>query len=207
MITAWRAWSYGLLVSAVVVGMSGCGDTSGSTTHAGKGGSMSVPTAQESTGPSSAPTKPTTPAPPADCPESGVRLTAEEPDAAMGLRAMTLTMANCGNAPRTVTGYPSLRVLDAHRAGLSVEIDPGAASITTMESLQAKPRSVTLHPGEQAVSVVVWRNTVTAGSSQNALYLDVEPLPGQARQQIPVPGGIDLGTTARLGIGPWHTPT
>ncbi|WP_439678794.1 DUF4232 domain-containing protein [Embleya sp. MST-111070] len=201
MITAWRAWSYGLLVSAVVMGMSGCGNRSASTTQAGGGGSTSVPTAR------STPTKPTTPTPPADCPESGVRLTAEEPEAAMGLRAMTLTMANCGNAPRTVTGYPSLRVLDAHRAGLSVDIDPGAASITTMESLQAKPRSVTLHPGEQAVSVVVWRNTVTAGSSQNALHLDVEPLPGQARQQIPVPGGIDLGTTARLGIGPWHTPT
>ncbi|WP_160161286.1 DUF4232 domain-containing protein [Embleya hyalina] len=152
------------------------------------------------------PTEPTAPATPAGCPESGVRVTGEEPSAAMGLRAMTLTMVNCGSAPRTVTGYPGLRVLDADRAGLGVEIDPGAASITTTESLQAEPRPVTLRPGEQAVSVVVWRNTVTnaPGSAQNGLYLDIEPLPGQARQRIAVPGGIDLGNTGRLGIGPWH---
>ncbi|WP_268812606.1 DUF4232 domain-containing protein [Embleya scabrispora] len=154
------------------------------------------------------PTAPTAPAPPAGCPESGVRVTGEEPDAAMGLRAMTLTMVNCGDTPRGVTGYPGLWVLDADRAEIGVDIDPGAASITTMESLQAEPQPVTLRPGERAVSVVVWRNTVTqaVGSGQNALYLDVEPLPGQARQQIAVPGGIDLGNTGRLGVGPWHTP-
>lgn len=154
------------------------------------------------------PTEPNTPAPPTGCPESGVRVTGEEPDAAMGLRAMTLTMVNCGGAPHTVTGYPSLRVLDADRTALEIEIDPGAASITTMESLRAKARPLTLRPGERAISVVVWRNTVTdaAGPGQDARYFDIEPLPGQARQQIAVPGGIDLGTTGRVGIGPWHTP-
>ncbi|MYS86289.1 DUF4232 domain-containing protein [Embleya scabrispora] len=152
-------------------------------------------------------TTPNASARPVGCPESGLRITAEEPDAAMGLRATSLTMVNCGDTTRTVTGYPGIRVLDAEQAALDVEIEPGAASILTMENFQAEPRPVTLRPGERAISAVAWRNTVTdgAGAARNGRYLDVAPLPGQSRQQIAIPGGIDLGNTRRLGMGPWHT--
>ncbi|MFI6978897.1 DUF4232 domain-containing protein [Embleya sp. NPDC050154] len=125
----------------------------------------------------------------------------------MGLRAMGLTMVNCGDTTRTVTGYPAIRVLAADDTELDVAIEPGAASIATIDTLRAEPRPVTLRPGERAISGVAWRNTVTsaAGADPSGHRLDVAPLPGQARQRLPIPGGIDLGDTRRLGVGPWHT--
>ncbi|WP_331772556.1 DUF4232 domain-containing protein (plasmid) [Embleya sp. NBC_00888] len=209
------AWGYGLLMAAVVVGVNGCADQPGSRTrNAGGTGSSSGPTLPGGGGTSSAPkdrdasTKSNTEAPPVGCPESGLRITAEEPEAAMGLRAMGLTMVNCGDTTRTVTGYPAIRVLGADETELDVAIEPGAASIATIDTLRAEPRPVTLRPGERAISGVAWRNTVTsaAGADPSGHELDVAPLPGQDRQRIPIPGGIDLGDTRRLGVGPWRTP-
>ncbi|MEU8142865.1 DUF4232 domain-containing protein [Nonomuraea sp. NPDC048901] len=52
------------------------------------------------------------PPPTPSCPGSGTSLTAEEPNAAMGLRVQTVTLTNCGNKIRSVYGYPRVRLLD-----------------------------------------------------------------------------------------------
>jgi len=143
----------------------------------------------------------------AACPASGLLVTAERPEAAMGLRVMGLTMLNCGSNSRTVEGYPGVRMLDSDMARLDVDVIHGGEPISVIESFDAEPRSVTLRPGERARSGIVWRNTVTAvtGSDTPGAYLDVAPLPGSAEQRLRPTGGIDLGTTGRIGVAPWHT--
>jgi len=213
--TGWRetrSWGLGLLLSVLVAGVSGCGSASESTTGGPLGGgeasAMPAPTTKtrtsdavvEATPPGVAPVVGGT------CPASGLLITAEEPDAAMGLRVMGLTMLNCGPNSRTVKGYPDVRMLDEDMSRLDVEIIHGAKPITTLDSFDAEPRSMTLRPGERALSGVVWRNTVTAvtGSDTPGAYLDVAPLAGSAEQRLRPAGGIDLGTTGRIGLAPWH---
>lgn len=46
------------------------------------------------------------------CPDSGMRLYADEGDAAMGLRAVGLHLVNCGTRPLRLHGYPKLTIQD-----------------------------------------------------------------------------------------------
>lgn len=60
-------------------------------------------------------------------------------------------------------------------------------------------------PGERAVARVVWRNLTTDEFDElvNAPYLSVVPTAGEAPQEVAPNGGIDLGTTGRLGVSAW----
>ena len=63
--------------------------------------------------PASASPSPSVPVQPVSgCPSSGLRFEAGRVDGAMGLRAMTLSMTNCGEQPYELNGYPSVSVLD-----------------------------------------------------------------------------------------------
>ncbi|MDW6063099.1 DUF4232 domain-containing protein [Streptomyces sp. FXJ1.4098] len=147
-----------------------------------------------------------TPATPPTCPESGVYVHAEEPDAAMGLRAMSLKLTNCGKRTYTLKGYPTVRVLDEDGKPLDVRIKHGSAGITTLDHFDAPPRQVTLRPQETAVAGLVWRNTVTDATvpAVNGKALDVAPSEGSPRQTVAEL--IDLGNTGKLGVSPWYIP-
>ncbi|WP_189858392.1 DUF4232 domain-containing protein [Streptomyces poonensis] len=152
--------------------------------------------------PQGAPTP--TPAP-TTCPASGVRIHPGLVEAAMGLRAMTVTLTNCGEQPYRLNGYPELQVLDEQREALDVRIIQGAEPITTGVP-DPGPHPVTLRPGESARTGLVWRNTVTdvTTNAVNGPYLRVTPAEGESSQVLTVDGGVDLGNTGRLGATAWE---
>ncbi|MGW3569458.1 DUF4232 domain-containing protein [Streptomyces sp. NPDC000941] len=146
------------------------------------------------------------PSAPPTCPGSGVYVQAEEPSAAMGLRAMSLTLTNCGKDTYTLKGYPTVRVLDEDGKPLDVRVKHGSAGIATLDNFDAAPKQVTLRPKETAVAGLVWRNTVTDPTTPavNGKALDVAPTEGSPRQTVTEL--IDLGNTGTLGVSPWYTP-
>jgi hypothetical protein len=147
-----------------------------------------------------APVTPTVP----PCPASGLRVTGREPDAAMGLRAMAVTVTNCGTRPRTVNGYPETYVLDGDMNRLKVTVHQGS-SITTGIADPA-PAAITLRPGQRAETVLVWRNTVTDSTvvATTGRYLRMTPAEGAVPQLVPML--VDLGNTGKLDVTAWRRP-
>lgn len=140
------------------------------------------------------------------CPATGVLLRPGAVDAAMGLRALGLYLDNCGSTPFRVNGYPQLRVLDEQQAVLPVRVLQGVSDITiSIPDGDGPPRPIVLEPGEQARAIVAWRNTYNDGTNPpvNAPYLDVAPAAGQPAQVLAPQGGLDLGSTGRVGVSPW----
>jgi hypothetical protein len=126
-------------------------------------------------------------------------------DAAMGLRAVPIRLANCGSTPLTVNGYPALRVLDDNRQPIDVKVDNGADSVALVPNLQHPPTTITLAPGQLAEATVLWKNTVTDSTvvATSGTYFDVAPASGQPWQTRKPDGPIDLGNTGKLGVSPW----
>lgn len=136
------------------------------------------------------------------CPPSGIRVTTDRGDAAMGLRVVGLHLFNCGSADYGVEGYPALQLLDEDRDPVKgVRILHGTDQISTGIGGDPEPRPVTLRPGESAYANLAWRNTTEAGDPVNAPYTRVTAKPGAA--PVTVTPELDLGTTGRLGVGPW----
>ncbi|KOG30513.1 DUF4232 domain-containing protein [Streptomyces resistomycificus] len=142
------------------------------------------------------------PADPGDCPSSGVRITTDEGDAAMGLRVVGLWLENCGTADYRVEGYPQLTVLGEDRKPVDgVRILKGGGGLSGTGS-DDPPRPVTLKPGERARAGLTWRNTTEAGlPAVNAPYVRVRAKSGAA--PVLVTPHLDLGSTGKLGVGPW----
>ncbi|QFR01237.1 DUF4232 domain-containing protein [Streptomyces phaeolivaceus] len=141
----------------------------------------------------------------AACPSSGVRMLPGPVDAAMGLRAMSVTLTNCGDKPYTVDGYPSVQLLDDDgERHDDVRVLRGAQDITTGVP-DPGPHRVTLAPGESARTGLVWRNTVTEADvpAVDAPYLRIAPLDGRPAEVLTPDGGLDLGNTGRLGTTAW----
>ncbi|MFC8678327.1 DUF4232 domain-containing protein [Streptomyces griseorubiginosus] len=137
------------------------------------------------------------------CPKSGVHVYADEGDAAMGLRVVGLHLVNCGTLPYRLDGYPELELQDeAHKPVNGVRILEGTARISTGLGGDGSPEAVVLGPGEAAVASLAWRNTTQAGEPVNAPYVRVWARPAAAPVMV-VPE-LDLGTTGRLGVGPWR---
>ncbi|WP_346426753.1 DUF4232 domain-containing protein [Streptomyces sp. CC0208] len=59
-----------------------------------------------------------------------------------------------------------------------------------------------MRPGEAAVAGLAWRNTTQAGEPVNAPYVRVWAKP--AADPVMVVPELDLGTTGKLGVGPWR---
>ncbi|SNX61591.1 uncharacterized protein DUF4232 [Streptomyces sp. TLI_55] len=137
------------------------------------------------------------------CPASGVHVYADEGDAAMGLRVVGLHLVNCGTGPYELNGYPGLELLDEdHEKADGVRILHGTDAISTGAGGDGSPRPVVLKPGEAARTTLAWRNTTQAGDPVNAPYVRVRPKPGAA--PVTVVPELDLGTTGKLGVGPWE---
>lgn len=150
------------------------------------------------------PTEAPTAEPTGACPASGVRMVPGLVEAAMGLRAMSVTLTNCGTKPYTLNGYPSLQVLDADGERLDIRVLKGAGDITTGVP-DAGPHTVTVRPGKSARTSLVWRNTVTEADtpSVNAPSLRIAPAEGEPAEVVTPEGGIDLGNTGRIGATAW----
>jgi hypothetical protein len=129
-----------------------------------------------------------------------------EVDAAMGLRAVSIEMVNCGTRPYSVNGYPTLRVLDRDRRPINVKVGKGSSSIALIDGFDTTPKSVKLKHGEMAVAGLVWRNTVTDSTvtATNGSYLEIVPADGESPQTVPE--NIDLGNTGKLGVTAWARP-
>ncbi|MET7689054.1 DUF4232 domain-containing protein [Streptomyces sp. NPDC005483] len=137
------------------------------------------------------------------CPESGMHLYADEGDAAMGLRVVGLHLVNCGTRPIRLNGYPRLTVQDEdHHTVDGVRILQGTDQIGTGIDGDSSPRPVVLRPGEAAVTGLAWRNTTQAGEPVNAPYVRVWAEP--TADPVMVVPELDLGTTGKLGVGPWR---
>ncbi|WP_457034166.1 DUF4232 domain-containing protein [Kitasatospora sp. P5_F3] len=123
----------------------------------------------------------------------------------MGLRAVGLHLENCGTGTTRLNGYPQLQILDEkHKVVESVQILQGGSAIATGTGADGTPEPLALQPGERARATVVWRNTLEAWVADpvNAPYLRVR---AQADSDpVMVIPELDLGTTGRLGVGPWQ---
>ncbi|WP_406858930.1 DUF4232 domain-containing protein [Streptomyces sp. HUAS MG47] len=145
----------------------------------------------------------TTPTDPA-CPATGIRVWSGMVNAAMGLRAMPVTITNCGTADHKVEGYPDVRVRDVDRKPMDVTVLKGTGPIATVED--PGPRPVTLKPGESARSVFAWRYSAVDPTTRDGsgVYVEIAPAPGVARQTVVPEGGLDIGDTGLLGTTAWE---
>lgn len=172
--------------------------------HRGGGPSGRAATAEALPGVTTPSPQPPGPAA-AACPESGLSVQPGGVEAAMGLRVLQIVVTNCGTGPRTVRGHPSVGLLDEDREPIDVTATPGSSGIATVASFDAAPATVTLRPGERAMTALLWRNKVTDASVRATLgrYVVVTVTAGGQSQVIEPDGGIDLGNTGRLGVAPW----
>ncbi|MFE8979099.1 DUF4232 domain-containing protein [Streptomyces cyaneofuscatus] len=139
---------------------------------------------------------------PGVCPPSGIRVSADKGDAAMGLRVVGLHLDNCGTRDYTIEGYPLLELLDdSFKPVDGVRILDGSREITTSAGADEQPRRVTLRPGESATASLVWRNTTEFGTPVNVPYVRVRAKAGA--DPVTVTPNLDLGTTGKLGVRPW----
>jgi len=83
-----------------------------------------------------------------------------------------------------------------------VEILKGTSGISTGVGGGDTPKPLTLEPGEQAQATLAWRNTTGAGTAVNVPYVRVRAKSGAA--PVMISPGLDLGTTGKLGVGPWQ---
>ncbi|MDT9682550.1 DUF4232 domain-containing protein [Streptomyces sp. TRM76323] len=136
------------------------------------------------------------------CPGSGVRVTLGATETALGLRALSVFLDNCGGRPFEVSGYPEVAVLDAEREELDVTVRLGTDAVDG----GATRSTFVLRPGQRARSGILWRNTVTRSdvTATNGAYLRVTPGRGAAAQTVaPHDGPLDLGTTDAVEVTPW----
>jgi hypothetical protein len=125
----------------------------------------------------------------------------------MGLRVAGIRMVNCGRTPYRVEGFPVVHPLDDRLALLAVKVLDGTTPITgPIEGMDGPPEPVVLQPGQAASATVAWRNTYNDTTHQpvEVPYLEVTPAEGDPPQVIAADHPLDLGSTGRLGIGPWR---
>ncbi|GAA2153298.1 hypothetical protein GCM10009760_50870 [Kitasatospora kazusensis] len=79
-------------------------------------------------------------APGGPCPRSGIRVYTDAGDAAMGLRAVSLHLENCGTQTSRLDGYPRLQLLDErHQVVDTVQVLRGGGAIATGTGPTARP--------------------------------------------------------------------
>ena len=137
--------------------------------------------------------EPVTPA----CSPLGLLVTAGPVDAGLGHRAVVVTVTNCGDAPREVTGYAGVEVLDP--AGKTMPFT--VAHESTYMVIDPGPAPLVLQPGESAVTGVSWSATVTAGGLTEGQALRVVPVPGDPGQVLTT--WVDAGTTGEIAVAAW----
>ncbi|MFF8275961.1 DUF4232 domain-containing protein [Streptomyces lateritius] len=138
------------------------------------------------------------------CPATGVKVSTGAVNAAMGLRAMPVTLTNCGGGTQRLNGYPDVRVRDVENERMDVTVLKGTGPITQLDD--PGPHPVTLAPGESARSVFVWRySAVDAATLRGSgVRVEIGPAVGAERQTVEPEGGLDVGETGLLGTTAWQ---
>ena len=150
-----------------------------------------VPTGRATGGPIPTP-------PPKVCPASGAQVVVGPVEAALGHRAVVLTVTNCRAETLTLKGYPAVVVLDYWRKPLGTVV----AHDSSYMAIDPGPGRLRLGKGQTAVSVVAWSNTVADGSDPvTGQFLKVAASKGDAQAVWPVV--TDLGTTGQLEVTAW----
>lgn len=139
-----------------------------------------------------------------DCPDTGVSVSTGMVSSAMGLRAMTVTLTNCGTRDMRLNGYPSVQVLDVDRKPMDVSVLKGTEPVTSMDDPGTHP--VTLKPGDAARSSFVWRYSAVNAATQegSGVHVRIAPDPRTAKQTVQPEGGLDIGDTGFLGTTAWQ---
>jgi hypothetical protein len=144
---------------------------------------------------------------PGECPPSGIRLTADDGEAAMGLREVGLHLENCGTRDYSLDGYPLLELLDTDRSlveGVQILQGYGGISIS-VPGFDEPARPLVLKPGESALSGLMWRNTTEIGPIPvNVPYVRVRVQRGA--DPVTLTLHLDLGTTGKLAVRAWTRP-
>ncbi|MFD8020422.1 DUF4232 domain-containing protein [Streptomyces lavendulae] len=151
---------------------------------------------------------PASEAPPAagECPPSGIRLTTDDGDAAMGLRVVGIHLENCGKQDYSVNGYPLLELMDKDLTPVQgIQIVQGSGGISTGTGFDEPARPLVLKPGESALSGLMWRNTTESGPAADIPYVRVRAK--QGADPVTVTPHLDLGTTGKLAVRPWTRPS
>lgn len=132
------------------------------------------------------------------CPSSGVRFGTELVQGAMGLRATSLILTNCGSRPYELNGYPSIQVLDEAGAPLTgVRTVEGTGEVS-MAPEDPGPEPLTLAPGESAYAGLYWRM-----NNEKGIYLRVAPMEGREVTTVRAEDYLDIGPDNVLGTSPW----
>ncbi|MDK0518802.1 DUF4232 domain-containing protein [Streptomyces sp. ML-6] len=136
----------------------------------------------------------------AGCPSSGVVVDMGEVEAALGHRAVGLTLTNCGSKPYRVHGYPSVRALDEAGDPLPVPVNPGSSYMGTDRG----PKEVVLKPGQTVRSLLAWVSTPTGGDLIEGDALEIAPAPGLEGRTFPLEGS-DVRLLDELNMTAWRT--
>ena len=137
----------------------------------------------------------------AACPEPGFSITTGEPNAAMGIRAISIELVNCGDEAIEVNGYPVVQVLH-NGAPIEVEVNQGSDQLT-----DPGPTHIVVEPGESVSAGMLWRNKVE--SSDPADVVDATELVMSYAEDAPTivvepMYSVDLGTTRYLEVTAWR---
>nr|WP_319739320.1 MULTISPECIES: DUF4232 domain-containing protein [unclassified Streptomyces] len=168
--------------------------------HAEKLQPGDLSTAPPATGDVTSPAPPPSAAARADCPSSGVVVDMGEVQAALGHRAVGLTLTNCGSKPYRVDGYPSVRVLDDEGEPLPVKVNPGSSYMGT----DPGPKEIMLKPGKSLHSLLAWVSTATGGDLIEGDALEIAPAPGLEARTFPLKGS-DVRLLDELNMTAWRT--
>lgn len=123
----------------------------------------------------------------------------------MGLRAVGVTLRNCGQNTYTVNGYPAIQILDADHKALEVTVLNGTESVAHIEQYAGEPKRIDIAPGGSVVAVLLWRNlTNDAETVVKGSYVNIAPASGQPWQTLPLT--FDPGNTGKLAVSPWRSP-
>lgn len=136
----------------------------------------------------------------AGCPSSGVVVDMGEVQAALGHRAVGLTLTNCGSEPYRVKGHPSVRALDDAGDPLPVPVNPGSSCMGSDEG----PQEVVLKPGGTMRSLLAWVSTPTGGGLVEGDALEIAPAPGLETRTFSLEGS-DVRLLDELNMTAWRT--
>ncbi|MFG2309987.1 DUF4232 domain-containing protein [Streptomyces sp. NPDC048566] len=136
----------------------------------------------------------------AGCPASGLRFGAGPVNAAMGLRAMTLTLTNCGSRPYELDGRPRVAaVLGPRGAPIGgVRVVAGTDEVP-MAPRDPDAKPFTLAPGERASAGLYWRM-----AAEDGVALRVAPGADGAVVTLRLEDAWDIGPRNTLGVGAWR---
>ncbi|MCX5139476.1 MULTISPECIES: DUF4232 domain-containing protein [unclassified Streptomyces] len=136
------------------------------------------------------------------CPSSGLVVSMGPVEAALGHRAVGLTLTNCGDAPHRVDGYPSVQAVDEKGDALPVKVNPGSSYFGADKG----PEEVMLAPGKTMRSLLVWVSTPTGGDLIEGDALEIAPAPGLEARSFPLEGS-DVRLLDEFNMTGWRTAT